>query len=83
MGVGLGIGLNWLNRVEPSLTQWITGGVLHKMGGVDFFVCSFILWRKLSFDRVFSIEFMPSSSKRDCFCIRINKFIWQIIILKG
>ena len=36
MGVGLGIGLNWLNRVEPSLTQWITGGVLHKMRGAGF-----------------------------------------------
>ena len=35
-GVGLGIGLNWLNRVEPSLTQWISGGVLHKMGGAGF-----------------------------------------------
>ena len=35
-GVRLGIGLNWLNRVEPSLTQWITGGVLHKMGGAGF-----------------------------------------------
>ena len=32
-GVGLGIGINWLNRIEPSLTQRITGGVLHKMGG--------------------------------------------------
>ena len=45
--VGLGIGLNWLNRVEPSLTLWITGGVLHKMGGADFFVCSFHLMEEV------------------------------------
>ena len=34
--VGLGIGLNWLNRVEPSLPQWITVGVRHKMGRAGF-----------------------------------------------
>ena len=42
-GVGLGIGLNWLNRVEPSLTQWISGGVLHKQA----FVCSFHLMEEV------------------------------------
>ena len=31
LAVGLGIGLNWLNRVKPSLTQLITDGVLYKM----------------------------------------------------
>ena len=35
-GVGLEIGLYWLNRVEPSLTQWITGGVLHEIRGAGF-----------------------------------------------
>ena len=32
-GVGLRIGLNWLNRVEPSLTQWITGESCIRWGG--------------------------------------------------
>ena len=41
---------NWsklVNRVVPSLTQWITGGVLHKMGRADFLSVLFILWRKI------------------------------------
>ena len=37
-GVGLGIGLNWLNRAVPSLTHWITWGFLPDMGIADFFL---------------------------------------------
>ena len=34
--MGLGIGLNWLNRVEPSLTKWITGGSCIRWGEQTF-----------------------------------------------
>ena len=58
-GAGLGIGLNWLNRVEPSLTQWITGGVLHKMGGADFLSVLFILWRKFQLIQYLIMNLCP------------------------
>ena len=42
--VGLGIGLHWLNRVEPSSLNGLHGESCVRRGGGEIFICSFHLY---------------------------------------